>query len=709
MGGQSLNSTTYSLQASIALVGLQGTGKRSLAFIAASHLQRRLVLECVHFEQETGLSKAAYIRKHGCERFCTKAIELLQLMFRKYGESSVMVCGVTSHVPGATEMIADFARTHPVIHIRRDLDHIPLRNRSYEAEQLHALCSNFEYYNLEESDADLPPDGPELAFFCLRKVRVDFERFLSFVIPQPEKQTFGHFELDAVSTERRTHSTVLTMELSQMMEDRRLEKLTDVAEDAIELQIPFPDGLLSQDFGRSIATIRRATRIPILLSLRSSDALSPQSSQTSYIQTMLRVVKLGVEYMMVDPILAGDQEPGLLQSRACTKAIAYHHFADDTKGRWASAQRPTVCIEAQRRGYDAVRLVQQSSRRQDNFDVKDFLHNVADSKQITIPVSAYNVGPFSKASRISNTVLIPVCPSLDTTNSVPTDREKPSVQEIVRARFASYEYDALKFCVLGMHVAESLTPTMNQAAYDFYGMRHAFVRHFAPTFDEVMRVAQDPFFGGGAITTPFKEQAYQACIASSPHAKAIGAVNTILPLRELQADKSQDLTEQARQRNQAGPVIGLYGDNSDWNGIYTNIQWQLSPRNGANIARSSALIIGAGGSARSAVYALMKLKMHTVCVYNRTKDHAKRMIEHFQAWGANNGHRTKLVVLNDFEWPDELQPPTVIVSCVPSEAIELPEHLLQSSSGGIVADVSHFVVCLKEIPVLTEVDVLRTT
>lgn len=349
----------------------------------------------------------------------------------------------------------------------------------------------------------------------------------------------------------------------------------------------------------------------------------------------------------------------------------------------------TICIEAQQRGYDVVRLTQQSSRRQDNYTVNRFLHNVAESEQIVVSVSAYNIGPFSKASKISNTTLTPVCPSWDATNSRPAHHEEVSVQVTVHTRFASYDYDALNFYVLGMHVSELLTPTMDQAAYDFYGMRHSFVRHYTPTFEEVMKLTQNVAFGGGAITTPFKEQAYQACIAISPHAAAIGAVNTILPLRRLQNGKSQDLAEHARQRNQAGPIIGLYGDNSDWYGIYTNIRRRLSPRNAANIARSTALVISAGGSGRSAVYALMKLRVQTLAICNRTQRNAERLREHFQAWGLKHGYQTKLLILHDFLWPDELQSPSVITSCVSSGAIDLPEHLLRNPRGGVIADVSH--------------------
>ncbi|KAK4503301.1 hypothetical protein PRZ48_006729 [Zasmidium cellare] len=688
MGGQPLKSSGYDAKASIAIVGLQGAGKRSLGFIAASHLRRRLVLECAHFEEITGLSKASYLRKYGRERFYSKALELLKSMLNDFHEGSILVCGVTSLVPGTTSIIADFSRDHPVIHVRRDLDTIPPKHRSSKAEQLHLSCSNFEYFNLDEIDTGRSITEPELMLFTLKRVRADFERFVTFVTSRTRNDIPGGFDLDALPVEQRSHSLVVALNMSDVLDGKSTQALSEFAEDAIELRVPYWDEATQHSLGHCLAVIRRATESPVLLSLSTIDQMEPGRGNDDLDQAMLYGVRLGVEYIIVRPDQIGDSQSSILENRGSTKIIAHYHFHHETQRAWLADKRIEACIEAQRLGCSAVRLTQDSARRQDNSDVSWFLRKVANSELIPMPVSAYNIGPFSKPSKISNAVLTPVVQSIDRPLE-PTFslQEDITAQDLVRSRFANFEYDALNFWVLGTHVSASLTPTMNQAAYDHYAMPHIFTRHFTPSFDEVLSLAQDSYFGGGAITTPFKEKAYKACVSSSPHAIAIGAVNTILPLRRLEYGKEHNLAEQALQRNKAGPVIGLYGDNSDWYGIYANVKKQLSPRNAAKLSQSTSLVIGAGGSARSAVYALMRCGLHTICIHNRTTENAQRLVDHFRAWGARNGYQTRLETLpSDFQWPEGLQTPTIVASCVPSGTIEMPAKILDSPWGGVVVD-----------------------
>jgi shikimate 5-dehydrogenase len=63
--------------------------------------------------------------------------------------------------------------------------------------------------------------------------------------------------------------------------------------------------------------------------------------------------------------------------------------------------------------------------------------------------------------------------------------------------------------------------------------------------------------------------------AKSYHAKAIGAVNTIIPLRHIPGahldGSTESLLKQANNRGKAGSICAHYGDNTDWIGIVRNL------------------------------------------------------------------------------------------------------------------------------------------
>lgn len=688
MGGQTRENSAYSPQASIALVGLPGAGKRSLSFIAASHLRRKVIWECVYFEQATGLSKPSYMRQYGREAFYSRVVELLQSMLKRYTEDCVLVCGITSLVPGASNIISDFARTHPVVHIRRDHEQVLKGNSLAEAERLHDACSNFEFFNLDDPDTSASFAEPALTPFTLRRVKAEFEAFLNFIVKHSGDDLSDHFILHDVPLERRSRSCVITLRLSDVLAGRTPVGHEEVVEDAIEVVIDGWDEETRQCLSRSVAMVRRATRTPIIISFEGQDCDRIGLEYGSYTQASLHCLRLCVDYIVANTTLPQECQSYLLQNKGATKMISDHHFENTGPGRWLGSERIKICRAAQYMGYDIVRLTQQATRKDDNEDVCCFLRSVAAAQDLSIPVSAYNLGPSAKPSKISNTILTPVNHlRSERFDKKPTEILDITVRDIVQARFACYEYDALKFWILGTHVSASRTPAMNNSAYKFYGMHHSFDRHHTSNFDDVLALAQDPNFGGAAITTPFKEQAFQACVSSSPHASAIGAANTILPLRQLENGKQESLGEHARQRNRAGKVVGLYGDNSDWAGIYTNIKRRLSPRNAATIMQSTGLVTGAGDSSRSAVYALMQFRMQTICIYNRSHENADRLAEHFRLWGAKNGYQSHLRVLEPPVWPEDLAYPTVIVSCVPPGTIQLSDEMLDSPSGGVVADV----------------------
>jgi shikimate 5-dehydrogenase len=240
---------------------------------------------------------------------------------------------------------------------------------------------------------------------------------------------------------------------------------------------------------------------------------------------------------------------------------------------------------------------------------------------------------------------------------------------------------------------------MHKAAYHALGLQHSYQVFETTSLESLDEIARAPDFGGASISLPFKTSIMASIDFKSTHATAIGAINTLLPIRDPLEVESGVLGYQASQRNQAGPVIGWYGDNTDWSGILECVQRNLSPRNTIRPWKTTALVIGAGGAARAAVYALIKMGCRKIAIFNRTVEHAEQVATHFNVWMEHNFNVSDpITVIQSIseDWPAHLQPATVIVSCIPAHGIggnrpaelTIPDNWLQSKSGGVVADVS---------------------
>jgi shikimate 5-dehydrogenase len=192
----------------------------------------------------------------------------------------------------------------------------------------------------------------------------------------------------------------------------------------------------------------------------------------------------------------------------------------------------------------------------------------------------------------------------------------------------------------------------------------------------------------------------------SPHARAIGAVNTLIPIRNSEDSDDTRLSQESSvfiQKSRAGPIKGLHGDNTDWIGICNCIRRGLSPANAVRPS-TTGLVIGSGGMARAAVYSMIHLGVQNIFVYNRTLANAEKLAHHYnrqdlfanERMGADGRPRVSTLSSLDEPWPADYKQPTIIVSGIPAHSIggapapnfHVPTQWLESPTGGVVVDVS---------------------
>ena len=153
--------------------------------------------------------------------------------------------------------------------------------------------------------------------------------------------------------------------------------------------------------------------------------------------------------------------------------------------------------------------------------------------------------------------------------------------------------------VLGWPVAHSRSPAIHTAALRELGLAEEWTYQLLPVpadlLAETVRALPAAGFAGANVTVPHKEAALALADEATAAARAIGAANTL----------SFDL----------GGAI--HADNTDAPGLLAALP--ADPRG------ATALVLGAGGSARAAIHALHEAGAGRVLVWNRTPGRARAL------------------------------------------------------------------------------------
>jgi 3-dehydroquinate dehydratase/shikimate dehydrogenase len=144
-------------------------------------------------------------------------------------------------------------------------------------------------------------------------------------------------------------------------------------------------------------------------------------------------------------------------------------------------------------------------------------------------------------------------------------------------RFHTVGASTRLFGVVSRTAMHSLSPVMHNAAFAAAGLDAVYVPLTTDDFGDFLAYAEAMGFEGASVTIPFKLDALRASAAQEPIAVAVGAANTLRLRAALEATNT----------DVAGFLAPLEG------------------RFGAQLAGVRATVLGAGGSARAVVAALV--------------------------------------------------------------------------------------------------------
>ncbi len=156
----------------------------------------------------------------------------------------------------------------------------------------------------------------------------------------------------------------------------------------------------------------------------------------------------------------------------------------------------------------------------------------------------------------------------------------------------------IRLGVLGWPVLHSRSPAIQNAALAAAGLgawRYQLLPAPPGMLAELVRALPGAGFRGVNVTIPHKQAALALATEASARASAIGAANTLV----------------------FGPDATVVADNTDAPALVAALR--------EPIAGHSALVLGAGGSARAAVWALLDAGAAEVRIWNRTTERVRRL------------------------------------------------------------------------------------
>lgn len=295
-----------------------------------------------------------------------------------------------------------------------------------------------------------------------------------------------------------------------------------------------------------------------------------------------------------------------------------------------------------------VKVVTTAYGPEDNMHV----HAAARSLSLPVPYIGLCLTERGMLSRVLNDRYTPV--THEKLPFVAAPGQLSSAQ-IMRSRAELGICPPREFFLFGSPISASPSPDMHNAGFRQCGLPHRYSLWEGEDPSVMAEALARDDFGGASVTIPHKQNVRALLDEVSPEAEIIGAVNTVV----------------VRSDPETGRRL-LCGENTDWVGIMRPVRARLESSGWREGEGGVALVIGAGGAAMGAVYAMQHLGLEVV-IYNRTLSKAREVATRMGGAAVSSLDREQLMgacgrgAVN------------VVVSTIPAASgFQLPAYLVES-------------------------------
>ncbi|MCJ1244906.1 3-dehydroquinate dehydratase (3-dehydroquinase), partial [Trapelia coarctata] len=626
---------------SIYIIGMRGAGKTTAGAWAAKTLGWPFVDLDSQLELEMECSIPDLIKSKGWDSFRQHEISLLKKSMSRKPTKHVFACGggiVES--PEARNILVQYHKSGgPVLLVHRDIQDVMEflqkdKTRPAYVEDMHGVwlrrepwykeCSSFEYFSRT------------LETGSLRKPAKDFSRLLHHITGRTRY-------LEQLM--KREHTFFVSLTVPDVAKALGFLDQVVIGSDAVEMRVDLLEDPESSDglpgipyVYRQLHILQSATDLPIIFTVRTRDQGGRFSNGThEHVKALsLMALRMGVEFLDVEIQQSETFIRSITGAKGETKIITSHH---DPKGElsWSDGSWVPHYNKALQHG-DIVKLVGMAKQQKDNIELLEFVSR-AKAAHAT-PVIAINMGVKGQLSRIQNAFLTPVSHPALPFKAAPGQL---SAAEIRQALSLHGVIEPKKFFLFGNPISASRSPAMHNALFQATGLPHHYGLCETSSAQDLEEVIRADNFGGASVTIPLKLDIMQSLDEVSADVRTIGAVNTVL------VDTSR--------KSSSGTGRYLIGQNTDWNGM-THV---LDRAGAHHTPGQSALIVGAGGTARAAIYALNHMGYAPLYLVGRSPEKLRALTEKFSKV-------YRLQVLSSLSDVDALQAsPCVAISTIPAD------------------------------------------
>jgi len=635
---------------SVFIIGMRGAGKTTTGGWASRILGWPLIDMDTELERVEGMTIPEMLKDNDWEGFRRKEANLLKKLMAEKPNGYVFASGGgVVETPECRQLLKDWQKDGMVLLVTRDINQVMEylqidKTRPAYVEDMMGVylrrkpwfeaCSNLHYHSqmVDESAAIAGWASP----------LDDFTRFLNTM-------TGRSGALRKVKAER--HSFFLSLTAPRIQELVSILPEVTVGVDAIELRADLlvdpsaADGLPTEDFLiEQVALLRYSTTLPLIFTLRtlSQGGRFPDNDLEAQLALYRVALRMGFDFVDLELTSSDELKQFVLAHRKMCTIIASHH---DPKGQfsWANdAEDWRPHFDAARTYGDIVKLIGVAKAAEDNDDLKTFKRRAA-KEFPDLPTIMMNMGEIGKMSRVNNGFMTPVTHPALPAKAAPG---QVSAAEIRKVLGIIGEIPAKTFFIFGKPVGHSRSPALHNTLFALTGLPHEYARLETDVAKDIEETIRAPDFGGASVTIPLKLDVMRLLNAIDPAARTIGAINTIM--------SSEDA---------AGETV-LTGYNTDWQGMVLALR-NAGASGMPDVRTQAGMVVGGGGTARAAIYALKNMGYNPIYLIGRNKSKLAALTQSFPA---EDGYDIRL--LSSEEEATAISPdaqPTVAIGTIPGD------------------------------------------